>query len=71
MIRVTHQCNSCVPDCKRGNLVSDKRLSVRRRVQLMRYESGQPEPGPTTGDIYAAWAMVLAFIFGFVLFSFV
>ena len=49
----THQCNSCVPDCKRGNLVSDKRLSVRRRVQLMRYESEQPEPGPTTGDIYA------------------
>ena len=36
----------------------------------MRYESGQPEPGPTAGDIYADWAVVLAFIFGFVLFSF-
>lgn len=36
----------------------------------MRYESGQPEPGPTAGDISAAWAVALAFIFGFVLFSF-
>ena len=37
----------------------------------MRYESEQPELGPTIGDIYATWAMVLAFIFGFVLFSFI
>jgi hypothetical protein len=36
----------------------------------MRYERGQPEPDPTAGDIYAVWAVILAFIFGFVLFSF-
>ncbi len=37
----------------------------------MRYESGQPEPGSTAGDIYAAWAVALAFILSFVLFSFI
>jgi hypothetical protein len=35
----------------------------------MRYEDGQPEHSHTVADIYAAWIVVLAFIFGFVMSS--
>jgi hypothetical protein len=70
MIRVTHHGNFCVPECKRENVVGDKWLSARKRVQPMRYECGRPEPNPTARDIYAAWALVGAFLFGLVLLSF-
>jgi hypothetical protein len=69
MIRVTHQGNFSVPECKRGNVVSDKWLSVRERVHPMRYESGRPEPNPTVRDIYAAWAWVGAILLALVLVS--
>jgi hypothetical protein len=35
----------------------------------MRYEDGRPEPGPTGRDVYAAWALAGALIFGLFLFS--
>ncbi len=52
-----------------GNTMCNTRLSVVKRVQRMRYESGQPEPGLTAGGIYAAWAVAIALILSFVLFS--
>lgn len=55
---------------KRGIALRDTRPSV-EKVQLMRYEGGQPEPRPTVGDISAAWAVILALIFGFLVFSFI
>ncbi len=70
MIRVTHQGNFSVPECKRGNVVSDKWLSVRKRVHPMRYEYGRPEPNPTAHDIYAAWAWVGAILLALILLSF-
>jgi hypothetical protein len=70
MIRVTHQRNFCVPECKRGNVVSDTWLSVRKRVHPMRYEGGRPEPNPTVRDIYAAWTLVGAILLALILLSF-
>ena len=51
--------------------MGDKRLSVKERVQLMHYDDGKPERSPTAHDIYAAWALVFALLFGFVLLSFI
>jgi hypothetical protein len=36
----------------------------------MRYEGGRPESNPTVRDIYAAWALVGAFLLALVLLSF-
>jgi hypothetical protein len=36
----------------------------------MHYERGRPEPNPTIRDIYAAWALVGAFLLALFLVSF-
>ncbi len=70
MIRVTHQGNFRVPECKRGNVVGDKWLTVRKGIHPMRYEGGRPDPNPTVRDIYAAWTLVGAFLLALILLSF-
>ena len=70
MIRSAHEGNFCAPECNRGNVVSHKWSSVRKRVHPMRYESGRPEPNPTVRDIYAAWTLVGAFLLALIVVSF-
>jgi len=70
MIRITRPQSSNVPERKYGNVVCEKRLSVRKRVSPMRYEGGRPEPNPTVREIYGAWALVGAILLALVLVDF-